>query len=166
MIEVYDKFSGNFLGTLHLVDPRTGTQWITDFIGDCEEISYNEELNRWEADEDSYFWWEEASEIKQKFDNRVYEFDSEVRHEIIEGIEIGRNDMDTDLTIMEEFLEKKFLIEWDCVNGIYKVDEFDDDTEILYNFDIGDLKESFEGTRGAFITMEEYKVIDKEYCIK
>ena len=55
-------------------------------------------------------------------------------------------------------------IEWDTVNGIYEVDEFDSETDIVESSDI-DFSDDFEGTRGAIVSATLYREIHKEYGI-
>ena len=58
-------------------------------------------------------------------------------------------------------------IEFDTVNGVYEVDDFDVGTDVIdakYIFDY--LKEDFEGTRGAEVDQPTFDKIKEEYGIK
>jgi hypothetical protein len=67
-------------------------------------------------------------------------------------------------------------IEYDLQNGIYEVNDFDDDTDISgpfsdhfvndNNFLRGYFGEDFEGTRGMEVGDKLFDFIDKEYGIK
>ena len=57
------------------------------------------------------------------------------------------------------------MIEWSMNNGVYEVKSFDDDTKIIEGFETDDLKESFEGTRGAMITDELFYQVKAEYGV-
>lgn len=58
-------------------------------------------------------------------------------------------------------------IEFDTVNGVYEVADFDSGTDVVdakYIFEY--LKEDFEGTRGAEVDQATFDKIKEEYGIK
>lgn len=64
-------------------------------------------------------------------------------------------------------------IEFDTVNGVFEVTDFQEETERVddgLHFEIKDifdiLREQFEGTRGAIVDIKTFRTIDAEYGIK
>ena len=60
---------------------------------------------------------------------------------------------------------KTMKIEWDLVNGVSHVLEFRSDTEIIEGLEVEDLRERFDGTRGAEVSVELFNNINDEYGI-
>lgn len=58
-------------------------------------------------------------------------------------------------------------IEFDTVNGVFEVESFDEDTDIV---DCGDvffaMKSEFVGTRGSVVDIKTFRTIDEGYGIK
>lgn len=64
-------------------------------------------------------------------------------------------------------------IEFDTVNGVFEVADFQPETERVDNgtlFEMKDvfdrLREDFQGTRGAIVDIKTFRTIDTEYGIK
>ena len=63
--------------TLRLRDPRTGVDWIEDFIGNAggwEFFEYDEDSGNYLVDQDDFDWWNDIIDEYQKADNEEYAF--------------------------------------------------------------------------------------------
>jgi len=56
-------------------------------------------------------------------------------------------------------------IEWDIVNGVKAVKEFSDNIEIIEGFELSDLREDFQGIRGAEIGDDEFAEVYDSYGV-
>ena len=57
-------------------------------------------------------------------------------------------------------------IQFDIVNGVWEVAEFDAETNVVTGFDITDLRKDFIGVQGAEIDQSSFDQISAEYGIK
>ena len=53
--------------TLSIIDPKTGVDWIRDFIGNHEngQFTYDDELDVFICDQENFNWWEKVVDDNQ-----------------------------------------------------------------------------------------------------
>lgn len=64
--------------TFELIDPKSGVNYVTDFIGNAGgfvngDFSWNEEQGAYVCNQDSYDWWEKVIADNQALDHRISE---------------------------------------------------------------------------------------------
>jgi len=87
---------------LSIIDPKTGLDWISDFVGNTGATSdgqfeWNDDLDAYVCDKYTYEWWEKLTTSAQKAGNRLYEIriasGDNAANEIIEDASVY-NDLD------------------------------------------------------------------------
>ena len=166
-MKIYDKKSGKEFGTISVSDVNSGMDWTRDFIGDCEDLSYDEETERYLMDEDGFMFWQRACRIQQAFDNAFDGAEWEVKDLISKGIGID-GDLNMDIERMADFLEKT-PVRYDDVEGVVKIDhsEIEADEQKEFPFEIQELGAlGFFGPRVVFLDQDQYEAVKAEYGIK
>ena len=166
-MEIYEKKSFKEFGTLRVYDVHSGMDWTRDFIGDCEDLSYDEETERYLMDEDGFMFWQRACRIQQAFDNAFEGAEWEVKDLISKGIGID-GDLSMDIERMEAFLEKT-PVRYDDVEGVVKIDpsEIEADDQMDFSFEIQELGAmGYLGPRVVFLDKDQYEAVNAEYGVK
>lgn len=62
--------------TLEFIDPRTGIDWVTDFIGnygalDDGQFEWDEELDAYLCDQETFDWWEKVVTDNEDLEDRI-----------------------------------------------------------------------------------------------
>jgi len=99
-MKIYEIGNGEFFGELILVDQETGCEWTRDFIGESDDLEWNDDEERYEMTEEAFDWWLRACRVKQAFDEKTGFDRYEIEAEILSG------DFNTDIDIMEIYLEE------------------------------------------------------------
>lgn len=65
-----------------IIDPKTGVNWISDFVGNTGatmdgQFVWDDELDAYVCDQETYDWWENCIDEHQKLADRVYELEQE-----------------------------------------------------------------------------------------
>lgn len=106
----------NQVKSLSIIDPKTGIDYITDFIGNTgafgrefETIEHNEA--EYQTSEGDFEWWENVVEIAQEADNLIFENSDKITDEVREELDnIDTSDIDTyneiRLDIIKDAIEK------------------------------------------------------------
>jgi len=85
----------NEIKTLEIIDPKTGSNWETDLLGNHgAEMGYDENDGVYTMDNDEFVWWEDLIERYQAVDN---EFD-EIRTNHPEGEELEKYIFETGIS--------------------------------------------------------------------
>lgn len=53
---------------LTIIDGKTGTEYTQDLIGNCDDLHYNSDLERYEMDQDGIDWWSNAIDGLENID--------------------------------------------------------------------------------------------------
>lgn len=68
--------------SLEIIDPRTGINWIQDFIGNTGALTdgkfvLDEEQDAYICDQDTFDWWFKVVSENESLENRIYELTQE-----------------------------------------------------------------------------------------
>ncbi len=91
----------NEVKTLSIIDPKTGIDYIGDFIGNTgafgrefEKIEHDEA--EYQTSEGDFEWWENVVETAQEADNWIFENSEKITDEVKEELDnIDESDIDT-----------------------------------------------------------------------
>jgi hypothetical protein len=80
-MKVFIKQTGN-IETLSIIDAKTNTNWVSDFIGNAGatidgQFTWDDEKDLYVCDKDTYDWWETAINLTEKACNLKYEMEKE-----------------------------------------------------------------------------------------
>lgn len=69
--------------TLSIIDPKTGVDYISDFVGNTGalidgQFEWNEDRDAYICDQETYDWWKEGVASNQKLVNRTHELVKEL----------------------------------------------------------------------------------------
>jgi hypothetical protein len=95
--------------SLSIIDPKQGTDWIGDMLGNADALGeYDEENNAYSMSQDDYEWWAEYVALYQKADDKLNEYDLDAQQEIIEILgDVEFNDYPASLiSAIEEYKSK------------------------------------------------------------
>ena len=101
--------------TLSIIDPKTGVDYIADFVGNAGalidgQFEWNEEFDAYICDQETYDWWEEVISDNQELDNRIHELakvhGSEAVHNAI--CEAGSIDLEDHAANVNRALDEAF----------------------------------------------------------
>ena len=92
---------------ISIVDPRNGVNWIGDLIGNFggwDYIGWNDNLDCYETDKETFDWWADLVERYEAADNAVYDFAGDLDCDDAEEFrrEVSMACGDTDLEYMPE----------------------------------------------------------------
>lgn len=57
---------------LSIIDPKTGVDYITDFVGDSGDFVYDEDREAYCCDLATFVWWDRVTDDHQALNNRVH----------------------------------------------------------------------------------------------
>ena len=68
----------NVQESLEIIDPRTGINWIQDFIGNTGALSdgqfvWDDEQDAYICDQDTFDWWSKVVSDNESLENRIHE---------------------------------------------------------------------------------------------
>ena len=70
---------------LSIIDPKQGTDWIGDMLGNADALGeYDEENDAYNMSQEDYDWWADYVDSYQKADDKLNEYDLDAQQEIIE----------------------------------------------------------------------------------
>lgn len=95
---------------LSIIDPRQGTDWICDMLGNADALGkYDEENDAYSMSQEDYEWWADYVASYQEADDKLNEHDLDEQQEIIEIIgAVEFNDYPSALmTAIEEYDSKQ-----------------------------------------------------------
>jgi len=77
--------------TLSIIDPRSGCDYITDFIGNTGaladgQFTYDEDQDAYICDQDTFDWWERVVNDNQELEDRIYDLVNEYGSEALYGV--------------------------------------------------------------------------------
>lgn len=104
-MEVFTK-AGKYLGSLRVIDPKSSYNWARAYVGD--HVSYDVDSDRYVMGKEDFLFWERACRVQNDFDNAFYSFGANGREILYQDLHLGENDLETDISIMESFLDRKF----------------------------------------------------------
>lgn len=122
-----------------LIDPVTGIDWSGDFMGNaisvCEDFTYNEDMEKYEANELICDWWLNYCTEYQEADDLVYEWKKDADDEIVSYYEnyIGGVEFEDLPSCMKKFVEEN--------QPEYKNKAEEEMLEIKFLFFDGDIKD-------------------------
>lgn len=100
---------------LEIIDPRTGINWISDFIGNTGALSdgqfvWDDEKDAYICDQDTFDWWSKVVYDNESIENRVYELckkhGSDAVSEVVYGV--GNVDLDQLAASVNDALNEAF----------------------------------------------------------
>ncbi len=100
--------------SLSIIDPRTGLDWIQDFLGNNgADMTYNEETEVNEMDGENLEWWKNIIEKYQANDDRIVEIESGLEWDDLEvfrnglyDASSGNNDLEIHVEAVKEYLDE------------------------------------------------------------
>lgn len=101
--------------TFQLIDPKTGTNWAQDLIGnagalDDGQFVYDDEQNAYLVSNSDYDWWSETIRLHQTLEARIAELNDEYGKEAVDDVLRGIDtlDLQDDAKAMLAVLEEAF----------------------------------------------------------
>lgn len=74
---------------LSIIDPRTGVNYISDFVGNTGahtdgQFEWDEDKDAYICDQDTFDWWSKVVDDNQKLEDRIYQLREEHGHDAVE----------------------------------------------------------------------------------
>ena len=91
----------NEVKSLSIIDPKTGVDYISDFIGNTGAFGrkfekIENDAAEYQTSEGDFEWWENVVEVAQEADNLIFENSDKVTGEVKEELDnIDTSDIDT-----------------------------------------------------------------------
>lgn len=108
-------FVNGKMESLSMIDPKTGTDFVKDFIGNYGALSdgqftWNEEIGAFEADQETFNWWNKVISDQIKLDERVTELKDKNDSEEVDRVVNEASDVDLEdlATSVNAALDKAF----------------------------------------------------------
>lgn len=101
--------------TLSIVDPKSGVDYISDFIGNTGALNdgqfeWNEERYAYVCDQETFDWWDAVVNANQSLGDRIHELvkehDSEAVHDVI--YKAGNVDLENHAATVNQALDEAF----------------------------------------------------------
>ena len=67
---------------LVITDPEKGGDWTEDCLGDFGDITWNNDEDRFEMEQDAYEWWVEYLEKRSAIEEKIYELDDDIKEKV------------------------------------------------------------------------------------
>lgn len=101
--------------SLEIIDPRTGVNWIQDFIGNAGALSdgqfeWDDELDAYVCDQETFDWWQKVVEENQELENRIFELEDKHGREAVYAVitDAGSNDLEDHARYVNQALDEAF----------------------------------------------------------
>jgi len=67
---------------LVITDPKTGCDWTEDCMDGSGDLSWNNEEDRWEMDQDAYEWWVDYLQKREAIENKIADLDDYIKGKV------------------------------------------------------------------------------------
>ena len=67
---------------LVITDPKTGCDWTEDCMEGSGDLSWNNDEDRFEMDQDTYDWWSDYLDRRQVIEEKIYELDDDIKEKV------------------------------------------------------------------------------------
>lgn len=101
--------------TLSIIDPDTGVNYISDFIGNTGDLGtqfiYDDNRNVWTCDQETFDWWSDVVTKEQALGNRIHDLcathDRGLVHEVVRDSS-GKVDLEINAAVVNTALDEAF----------------------------------------------------------
>lgn len=85
--------------TFQLIDPKTGTNWAQDLIGnagalDDGQFVYDEDKDAYLVSKGDYEWWSETIRLHRELEDRIDELSNEHGRDAVDEVLLGIDTLD------------------------------------------------------------------------
>jgi hypothetical protein len=101
--------------TLSIIDPKTGIDYIQDFIGNTGalidgQFNYDDDQDVYICDQNTFDWWCKVASDNQILENRIYELTKEHGSEAVYAViyDAGTNDLEDHAAYVNQALDQAF----------------------------------------------------------
>lgn len=101
--------------SLSIIDPRTGVDFIQDFIGNHGalidgQFVFDEDRDAWVCDQETYDWWVKVVNDNQALNDRIYELENELGSETVQNVVQGSDatDLEDHAAAVNQSLDEAF----------------------------------------------------------
>lgn len=124
--------------TLSIIDPRTGVNWVQDFIGNTGALNdgqfrYDDETGSYECTQETYDWWVKVADEHETLSSRIEELAADYGREAVETVvlSVNANDLETEPAMINQALDEAF-------SGSMSDDELDEHEAAMAFEELGD----------------------------
>lgn len=98
---------------LIIIDAKTGCEWTQDFIGGCDDFTWDTEAEILTCSEEAFDWWEEHAAAWQKMDELKAELAQEHGWDVVMEVvnDCGYNEFNDMPAIVTAALKEVFKVE-------------------------------------------------------
>jgi hypothetical protein len=105
----------NKIESLEIIDPRTGINWIEDFVGNTGALTdgqfeYEDETGSYLCEQSTFDWWSKVVSDNEALENRIYDLVQEHGSDAVYSVvnDAGGSDLEDHAANVNQALDEAF----------------------------------------------------------